>query len=68
MTTIADDDGQNGQEEVGRVGGWIASIDKLLADPMGVLCLQVSQHCVVTLVLVLLRKGRVVGQLIASKH
>ena len=42
ITTMADEEGEEGEEEVGRVGGWIASIDKLLADPLGVLCLQVS--------------------------
>ena len=39
---MADEGGEEGEEEVGRVGGWIASIDKLLSDPLGVLCLQVS--------------------------
>ena len=40
VTTMADED-ETG-EEVGRVAGWIASFDKLLGDPLGVACLQVS--------------------------
>lgn len=31
------------EEDVGRVGGWIASFDKLLEDPLGVACLQVCE-------------------------
>lgn len=41
VTTVADEENQDPQE-VGRVGGWIASFDKLLEDPLGVTCLQVS--------------------------
>ena len=40
VTTVADDESQEPQE-LGRVGGWIASFDKLLEDPLGVTCLQV---------------------------
>ena len=41
VTTVAEEEGQQ-PEEVGRVAGWIASFDKLLEDPLGVTCLQVS--------------------------
>ena len=40
VTTLAEEEGKT--EEVGRVGGWIASFDKLLEDPLGLVCLQVS--------------------------
>lgn len=40
ITTLAGEE-ELKEEEVGRVGGWIASFDKLLEDPLGVLCLQV---------------------------
>ena len=44
VTTVAEEgEGGKGEEEVGRVGGWIASFDKLLRDPLGVMCLQVSR-------------------------
>ena len=39
VTTLAEEEVK--EEEVGRVGGWIASFDKLLEDPLGVVCLQV---------------------------
>ena len=42
VTTLAEEEGNKAQEEVGRVGGWVASFDKLLEDPLGVVCLQVS--------------------------
>ena len=41
VTTVADEESQEPQE-LGRVGGWIASFDKLLEDPLGVTCLQVG--------------------------
>ena len=44
LTTVADED-VNDPEECGRVGGWVASFDKLIADPMGVQCLLVSLIC-----------------------
>ena len=44
VTTLAEEEGNKAQEEVGRVGGWVASFDKLLEDPLGVVCLQVSQY------------------------
>jgi hypothetical protein len=47
VTTVAEEEGQ-APEEVGRVGGWIASFDRLLEDPLGVTCLQQfleKEHC-----------------------
>ncbi len=43
LTTIADEE-VNDPDECGRVGGWVASFDKLLEDPMGVQCLLVSWY------------------------
>ena len=40
-TTMADEECGDQTEDVGRVAGWIASFDKLLADPLGVQCLLV---------------------------
>jgi len=43
LTTVADEERADGEvEELGRVAGWVASFDKLLADPLGVQCLLVS--------------------------
>ena len=39
ITTIAN---KEDPEECGRVGGWVASFDKLLGDPLGVHALLVS--------------------------
>ena len=44
VTTLAEEEDGKEPEEVGRVGGWIASFDKLLEDPLGVMCLQVSMR------------------------
>ena len=41
LTTVADEECDE-PENLGRVGGWVASFDKLLADPLGVQCLLVS--------------------------
>ena len=41
LTTVADEDCDE-PENLGRVGSWVASFDKLLADPLGVQCLLVS--------------------------
>ena len=43
VTTVTDEESQEPQE-LGRVGGWIASFDKLLGDPLGVTCLQVCSY------------------------
>lgn len=42
ITTVADKAAED-PEECGRVGGWVASFDKLLEDPLGVHALLVSQ-------------------------
>lgn len=43
LITVADEDGAEEEvEELGRVAGWVASFDRLLADPLGVQCLLVS--------------------------
>ena len=41
LITMADEECGDQTEDVGRVGGWITSFDKLLADPLGVQCLLV---------------------------
>ncbi len=41
ITTVADKEA-NDPEECGRVGGWVASFDKLLEDELGVHALLVS--------------------------
>ena len=41
ITTLAEDDVD---AVVGRVAGWCGSFDKLLADPLGIQCLQVSKY------------------------
>ncbi len=43
-TTIVDQ-AEDDLEECGRVAGWVASFDKLLADPLGVHTLMVSRRC-----------------------
>lgn len=43
ITTVADGD-VNDPEECGRVGGWLASFDKLIGDHLGVQCLLVSHY------------------------
>lgn len=43
LITVADEDGAEEEvEDLGRVAGWVASFDRLLADPLGVQCLLVS--------------------------
>ncbi len=41
ITTVVDKSAED-PEECGRVGGWVASFDKLLGDPLGVHALLVS--------------------------
>lgn len=46
VTTVADREA-NDPEECGRVGGWVASFDKLLEDSLGVHTLLVSQSVMI---------------------